>query len=224
MIILGQRKSLRQPIADQMYEILLLQFMSGERAAGESLNIGALSRELDVSQTPLREALARLEHTGLVEREALRGYRVAPAMTRAEVEQLCDARLLLEPRLAEDAARRRTDEFVGLLRAAANDFEQSAEVADIETEGFDRYWRSDDRFHMLIAAQSGNKFLETAYTALGGQIQRFRLFSKFGRTGVRGAAPEHLEIVEAIAAGDGAAAAEAMRSHVRGAARRLLAQ
>lgn len=101
-------RSTKQPIADRMYEVLLHQFMSGERAAGQSLNIGALSRELDVSQTPLREALARLEHTGLVQREALRGYRVAPVMTREEVEQLGEARVLLEPRLAYEAAQRTT--------------------------------------------------------------------------------------------------------------------
>ncbi|MGC5076873.1 GntR family transcriptional regulator [Agrococcus sp. DT81.2] len=205
-----------------MYDVLLQQFMSGARGPGESLNIGALSRELDVSQTPLREALARLEHTGLVEREALRGYRVAPMMTRIEVEQLEQARLLLEPKLAEQAAHRRTDEFLAALRATVDEFHQSAELADVETDGFNLYWRSDDRFHTLIAAQAGNRFLEMAYGALGGQIQRFRLFSKFGRTGARHAAPEHEAIFDAIADGDGAAAAEAMRAHVVGATVRLL--
>jgi DNA-binding GntR family transcriptional regulator len=212
----------RRPIADQMYDLLLQQFMSGDRAAGQSLNIGALSRELDVSQTPLREALARLEHTGLVEREALRGYRVAPMMTRTEVQQLREARLLLEPHLAEQAALRKTDEFLRTLKTTVDDFHRSADAADVETEGFDLYWRSDDRFHMAIAAQAGNPFLEMAYAALGGQIQRFRLFSKFGRTGARLAAPEHGAIFDAIASGDGQAAAEAMRSHVIGATRRLL--
>lgn len=212
----------KRPIADQMHDLLLQQFMSGARAAGQSLNIGALSRELDVSQTPLREALARLEHTGLVEREALRGYRVAPMMTRSEVQQLKEARLLLEPRLAEQAALRKTDEFVRTLQQTVDDFQRSASVADVETEGFDLYWRSDDRFHRAIAAQAGNHFLEMAYAALGGQIQRFRLFSKFGRTGARLAAPEHGAIFDAIIAGDGAAAAEAVRVHIIGATRRLL--
>ncbi|MGF2949688.1 GntR family transcriptional regulator [Microbacterium alcoholitolerans] len=212
----------RRPIADQMYDLLLQQFMSGDRAAGQSLNIGALSRELDVSQTPLREALARLEHTGLVEREALRGYRVAPMMTRTEVQQLMEARLLIEPELAEQAALRKTDAFLRTLKETVDDFHRSAEAADVETERFDLYWRSDDRFHMAIAAQAGNRFLEMAYAALGGQIQRFRLFSKFGRTGARLAAPEHTTIYDAIAAGDGAAAAEAMRAHVTGATQRLL--
>jgi DNA-binding GntR family transcriptional regulator len=205
-----------------MYAILLQQFMSGERTPGESLNIGALTRELNVSQTPLREALARLEHTGLVQREALRGYRVAPMMTRGEVEQLMEARLLLEPRLAEAAAANVTDEFLARLHETVVEFRDSADHADVEAEGFNTYWRSDDRFHMLIAAQAGNRFLELSYAALGGQIQRFRLFSKFGRTGASRAAPEHEAIYEAIAAGDGARAAETMRRHIVGATERLL--
>lgn len=212
----------KRPMADQMYDVLLQQFMSGQRGAGQSLNIGALTRELDVSQTPLREALARLEHTGLVEREALRGYRVAPMMTRLEVQQLMDARLLLEPKLAEEAALRKTDEFISALRKTVDDFHQSATLADVETERFDLYWRSDDRFHMLIAEQGGNPFLTKAYAALGGQIQRFRLFSKLGRTGARHAAPEHTAIFDAIVAGDGDGAAAAMRAHVIGATERLL--
>ncbi|MEV8253352.1 GntR family transcriptional regulator [Rhodoglobus sp. NPDC076762] len=219
---MAERKSARKPIADQMYDVLLHQFMSGERGAGESLNIGALSRELDVSQTPLREALARLEYTGLVQREALRGYRVAPMMTRAEVEQLKEARLVLEPRLAYHAALRVTPEFLAALRESLNEFEQSAGAADMETEGFDMYWRSDNQFHTLIAEQSGNQFLALAYAALSGQIQRFRLFSKFGRTGARQAAPEHSAIFDAIGAGDADSAAEAMRLHVLGATERLL--
>ncbi|MGP5220545.1 GntR family transcriptional regulator [Arthrobacter rhombi] len=214
----------KTPMADRMYDVLLQQFMSGVRGAGQSLNIDALTREFDVSQTPLREALARLEHTGLVEREALRGYRVAPMMTRLEVQQLAEARLLLEPKLAEYAALRVTDEFMSALRETIDDFHRSAALADVETEGFALYWRSDDRFHMLIAAQAGNPFLEKAYAALAGQIQRFRLFSKPGRTGARFAAPEHSAISDAIAAGDGIAAADAMRAHVVGATERLLAE
>ncbi|MFV0253270.1 MAG: GntR family transcriptional regulator [Beutenbergiaceae bacterium] len=212
----------RHPIADRMYSVLLHQFMSGERGPGESLNIGALSRELDVSQTPLREALARLEHTGLVERVALRGYRVAPIMTRDEIEQLREARLVLEPWLAREASARVTPEFQEQLAQTLEEFDRSAQDADTESEGFNLYWRSDDRFHTLIAEQSGNTFLALSYRALSGQIQRFRLFSKFGRTGARHAAPEHRAIFDAIVAGEPDRAARAMRAHIRGATDRLL--
>lgn len=49
---MSDRTTTKRPIADQMYDVLLQQFMSGARGPGQSLNIGALSRELDVSQTP----------------------------------------------------------------------------------------------------------------------------------------------------------------------------
>lgn len=212
----------RTPVADQMYEVLLGQFMDGIRGAGEPLNIGALSRELNVSPTPLREALARLEHTGLVHREALRGYRVAPMMSLTEVRQLRDARLLIEPHLAAEATARATDAFVAGLDETVRDFESSIDHADRETEGFRIYWRSDDRFHRMIAEHAGNPFLETAYSALAGQIQRFRLFSKLGRTGAKWAAPEHRAILDAIRAHDADGARERMREHIEGAAGRLL--
>jgi DNA-binding GntR family transcriptional regulator len=212
----------RMPVADQMYDVLLSQFMDGIRGAGEPLNIGALSRELDVSPTPLREALARLEHTGLVHREALRGYRVAPMMSLTEVRQLRDARLLLEPYLVASATTGATDAFVEALEATVRDFESSIDHADRETEGFRIYWRSDDRFHRLIAEHAGNPFLENAYTTLAGQIQRFRLFSKLGRTGAKWAAPEHRAILDAIRARDADLAMERMREHIDASAGRLL--
>jgi len=102
-------------LADTVYNVLLDQFMDGSRAAGESLNIAELSVELKVSQTPIREALARLENTGLVDREALRGYRVAPGLSEAEIDRLTDARLVIEPVLAALAATRATPEFLGGL-------------------------------------------------------------------------------------------------------------
>jgi len=212
----------RTPVADQMYEVLLGQFMDGIRGAGEPLNIGALSRELNVSPTPLREALARLEHTGLVHREALRGYRVAPMMSLSEVRQLRDARLLIEPHLVAEATTRATDAFIDALDETVRDFESSIDHADRETEGFRIYWRSDDRFHRLIAEHAGNPFLENAYAALAGQIQRFRLFSKLGRTGAKWAAPEHRSILDAMRDRDVDGARERMREHIEGAAGRLL--
>lgn len=198
-----------------MYEALLGRFMDGVHGAGESLNIGALSRELNVSQTPLREALARLEHTGLVHREAMKGYRVAPMMTKREISKLMEARLVLEPAMTHEAGLRTTPEFLDELRVTVEDLARSADLADTETENFRLYWRSDDRFHVLIAEHCDNPFLETAYRALGGQIQRFRLFSKLGHTGATFAATEHRAVYEALAARDPERAAELMRVHIR---------
>jgi len=211
----------RAPLADSLYEILRDQFINGTRAAGEPLNIAILSRELDVSQTPIREALARLEATGLVQREALRGYRVAPLFSEEDLVSLRDARLVLEPALTRAAAARVTPEFLGaLLETMETLDETSRSAADSRT--FPRYRSADERFHMAIARQSGNPFLASAYAALGGQVQRFRLFAELGSSDAGDAAEEHRRIYEALQGHDVDLAAERMSEHVTNAGARAL--
>ncbi|MFC5947503.1 GntR family transcriptional regulator [Pseudonocardia lutea] len=205
-----------------MYEVLLTQLMDGTRKPGEPLNIGALGRELEVSQTPLREALARLEHSGLVQREALRGYFVAPAFTHREMTKLAAARELIEPAIAAESALRRTPEFLAELAVTIQELADSAETADTDSEGFRLYWTSDARFHTLIAAQADNPFLESAFQALSGPVQRFRLFMKAGHAHAERAAAEHQRILDALAQGDPIAASAEMLSHVRAASERAL--
>ncbi|PSM40372.1 GntR family transcriptional regulator [Streptomyces dioscori] len=205
-----------------MYEVLLTQLMDGRRKPGEPLNIGALSRELEVSQTPLREALARLEHSGLVQREALRGYFVAPVFTKREMTKLAAARELIEPAIAAESALRRTPEFLADLAVTIDELSRSGVSADTDSDAFRLYWTSDARFHNLIAAQADNLFLEGAFHALSGHVQRFRLFMKAGHAYAGQAADEHQGILDALASGDPSAAAEAMLSHVRAASERAL--
>ncbi|WP_236797073.1 GntR family transcriptional regulator [Amycolatopsis sp. GM8] len=210
------------PLADRMYDVLLTQLMDGTRKPGEPLNIGALSRELEVSQTPLREALARLEHSGLVQREALRGYFVAPTFTKREMTKLAAARELIEPAIAAESALRRTPEFLAELALTIDELAESATSADTDADAFRLYWTSDARFHSLIAAQADNPFLESAFQALSGPVQRFRLFMKAGHAHAGQAAAEHQRILDALASGDPTTASKEMLSHVRASAERAL--
>lgn len=213
--------SKRVPVADRVYQILLKQFMDGSRAAGESLNIAALCRDLRVSQTPIREALARLEHTGLVRREALKGYRIAPLFTESDLRALKDARLVLEPALARAAAHRVTADFLRSLLRTVETLDEVARSSS-DSRSFPTYWSADERFHRLIAEQSGNPFLATAYVALGGQVQRFRLFAALGSSDASYAAVEHRRIYEALSDNDADRVAERMREHVSNAGARAL--
>lgn len=210
----------RQLLADQMYDVLFGQFMDGTRVAGEPLNIGALSRELNVSQTPLREALARLEHTGLVRREALKGYHVAPLFEEGELVKLMEARLVIEPALAYEAARRTTPEFLEELLGTVEELQRISQSPG--SESFRAYWAIDEKFHSLISRQSDNSFLATAYSSLGGQVQRFRLFAELGTFSAEQAAKEHREIYSALAAGEHELAADRMRQHVENSKARSL--
>ncbi|TFD07434.1 MULTISPECIES: GntR family transcriptional regulator [unclassified Cryobacterium] len=206
--------------ADKVYALLFGQLMNGTFDPGAALNIPTLSREFEVSQTPIREALARLEHTGLVHREALRGYFVAPLFSEVELDKLMEARLVLEPALALEAGRRVTPEFLAKLLVPIDDLLRLSESQVVRS--FREYWSADEDFHSLIAEQSANPFLEGAYRSLGGQVQRFRLFVKLGSADARFAAAEHRQIYDAFVARSPEAAADLMRHHIESARLRAL--
>src|SRR3954451_3020738 len=198
-------------LADAVYQSLMTSFVEGHLTAGESLNIDAIARELDISQTPIREALARLESTGLVVREALRGYRVALLFSAGELAELMEARLAIEPELARLAGAAPAADLVEELRSSNASLARYGQDAG---ESLASYWQADERFHRLIAEGAHNRFLLAAYSALGGHVQRFRLFGGLGVRDADAAVREHQEIIDAIAAGDADASFRAMQHHV----------
>lgn len=210
-------------VVDDVHDQLLRLIIDGHLPADSPLSIDALAREFGVSSSPVREALTRLESTGLVQRLALRGYRVAPALTADELADLIDARLLLEPAVAAAAALRPArDGLVDKLEASV--VALAAAPHGEEFDSFRAYYDADREFHRAIVAGTHNRFLVHAYDALGSHVQRFRLFSGRGVTDAETTVAEHRAIARAISAGDADAASQAMRTHLVGVRTRALAE
>lgn len=203
----------RQVLADHVYEELLVSLMDGRLEPGAVVSIDGTARELDVSPTPVREALARLEHTGMVRRVALKGYRVAPVFTQDDFAELMEARLAIEPVNARLACARLTPEHLAQLERAVSDLKSAPRGPSFAE--YRAYLEADERFHRLIAEYTGNQFMVAAYAALGGQVQRFRLFGGGGITDAEHAIAEHQSVLDAFASGDPEKAALAMADHVR---------
>ncbi len=202
----------RAALSDSVSAALRARIVDGSYGPGEPVRIDVVARELEVSQTPVREALARLEATGLVVREALRGYRVAPLQSDEQIDDLIQIRLAIEP-LA--AARTAAVADPAVLEALAETIRQLGEVpTDLGREATAAYWQWDERFHELLAEGSGNDYLLSAYRALGGHVQRFRLMGDSGVTDAVDAAREHAAILEAVVSGDADRAGAAMRAHI----------
>ncbi|MFJ6538601.1 GntR family transcriptional regulator [Paenarthrobacter sp. NPDC091711] len=202
----------RQVLADHVYEALLEWLMDGRLEPGAAVSIDGMARELDVSPTPVREALARLEHTGMVRRVALKGYRVAPVFTREDFAELMEARLSIEPVNARLACTRMTPDGLDALKQAVEDLKTAPRGGSFAE--YRSYLEADERFHQLIAAQANNQFLLAAYNTLGGQIQRFRLFGGVGITDAEQAIAEHEAVLNAMTSGDPERAAAMMVDHV----------
>ncbi|WP_427133594.1 GntR family transcriptional regulator [Pseudarthrobacter sp. S9] len=203
----------RQVLADHVYEALLASLMDGRLEPGTAVSIDGTARELDVSPTPVREALARLEHTGMVRRVALKGYRVAPVFSGEDFAELMEARLAIEPVNARLACARLTPEHLAELAQAVSDLREAPRGPSFAE--YKDYLEADERFHRLIAEQTGNQFMVAAYAALGGQVQRFRLFGGVGITDAENAIAEHQSVLDAFSSGDPEKAAAAMAEHVQ---------
>jgi DNA-binding GntR family transcriptional regulator len=203
----------REVLADHVYAELLASLMDGRLAPGAVVSIDGTARELDVSPTPVREALARLEHTGMVRRVALKGYRVAPVFTQEDFAELMEARLAIEPVNARLACERINQGGLAELEQAVEDLKSAPRGPSFAE--FKDYLEADERFHQLIARQTGNQFMEAAYAALGGQVQRFRLFGGVGITDADHAIAEHQAVLDAVSTGDPDKAAAAMADHIR---------
>lgn len=210
-------------VVDDVYDQLVVLIVDGHVAPEDALSIDALAREFGVSTSPVREALARLESTGLIRRVAMRGYRVAPALQAEELRELMEARLLIEPGAAERAATAdRHDDTVAALDQAVVDLAHAPRGSSFAS--FRDYYEADRRFHHAVVEGTGNRFLLQSYEALGGQFQRFRLFSGRGVTDADATIAEHGAIRDAIAAGDAVAAAAAMTAHLHGVTTRSLSE
>jgi DNA-binding GntR family transcriptional regulator len=200
------RTGRRMTLADEVHENIRFRIVDHHLAAGARLNIDALAGELGVSATPVREALARLASEGLTSYEPLVGYRVEPPLDADAFDQLMEARMVLEPPIAELAATRRTDGDI----AALGDWRRKQ---DRGNAGLDRVRiAADVEFHQLVARCAHNAFLATALEDLRAHLHIYRLHNPVDSA--EDTNVEHWAIRDAIVVGDGDSAADAMRKHL----------
>ena len=203
------RMPVRSMLSDEVYDVLREGLLSGRIEPGARLNLDRLARQLHVSNTPVRQALARLVSDGLVIQTPYRGFSAAELLDEQRVRQIYEFRLILEPGAARLAATRRSAEDSEALIALTDPGEVDAMIADGHSHGLaDR----DGVFHQRIAASTGNHVLHEHLEQVLTRMPTSGLYSH-GST-VKLAWEEHRAIAAAIEAGDDEAAAHAMKAHL----------
>jgi DNA-binding GntR family transcriptional regulator len=210
----------RQVLADGVYEQIRILIMNHGIAPGDRVNIDEIARELAVSGTPVREALARLESEELVSRLPLRGYRVTELLTLREVDDLYSLRLMLEPPSAATAASAMTDERAQALQEELETCPDAP--AGVNYEAYKALTAHDTRLHEMILRFAGNAAVEQAFARTHCHLHCFRLLYNrpFGEQTII----EHREIVAAVISGKPGAAKKAMTGHLETARDRLLSR
>ncbi len=205
-------------LADEAYEAIFAQLMGLRIAPGSRITVDNLARELNVSQTPIREALGRLEGEGLVIKTHLIGYSAAPQITRRRFDELYDLRLLLEPAAAQRAARSMDAGKLSVLKEVAG--VMSRRQSGDERVRYSAFARQDAIFHDRILEFAGNELIRKTLANLHTHFHIFRLM--FHSRVTEEALDEHEALLGAFAAGDGKAAKRAMSDHIERSRDRLI--
>ena len=229
----------RSVLADGTYDSIRAMIVDHVISPGEHVGIDELARELGVSQTPVREALARLESDGLVSKIPLRGYEATALLSVQQFDDLFQFRGIIEPWAAAEAARRGTRRELEALDAELRRAEGISHSGAAST--YAEFVEHDTRFHTLVARASGSRYVEDAFIHTHCHMHLLRVFR--ASEAIRGegtafvhdmfeeyysgerrtlALAEHGEIASAIARGDGAGARDLMLGHIESSRQRFI--
>lgn len=197
-------------LADQVFEHLENDILSGKYQRGEVLTESKLCAELGVSRTPIREALRRLEQEHIIE-ESGKGS-VVIGINENDLKDIFMIREKLECLVASLAAENRTDEQLIELREALELQEFYLTKQDAEHIKF-----MDNRFHSTLYKLSGSMVFYDTLIPLHKKIQKYRRASVESKSRAVASVKEHRMIFEAILSGDSKKAAEFAKQHVENA-------
>ena len=156
-------------IADQIFEKLERDILSGKYPQGEILSELRLSGELGVSRTPIREAIRKLELEGLVLMIPRRGAEVA-RISEKSLKDVLEVRRSLEELAIELACQRMTEEDMQALEEAQKAFKAAIDQGDAM-----KIAETDEAYHDVIYHSTRNKRLVQILNNLREQMYRFRL-------------------------------------------------
>lgn len=205
-------------LTDQAVDAVREAIQAGELRPGELYSVYQLAERLQISRTPVREALLRLAEARMIQFERNRGFRVLRRDAR-EIAEIFQLRLFLEVPAAQTAAGRADEPLLAALRAELGEMRTAA--ADHEEA---RFMSHDRRFHDLVLAGAGNDMLVGIVRGLRESLTTLGATTVDTSRSLRDVADEHQPILDALAARSPERAGAAVRSHLAHTARLLLAQ
>ena len=212
------KKTVLKSIRDQIYEAIQQSIVNNSYKPGEELQIDRLAEEFGVSTTPIREALIRLESSGLVQLIPNKGARVT-AFQEEDIRDTWEIRKLLEPYAAGQTVEQDVTREIQELNEAFDMLERGSQDGDL-------YIQSDIRLHELLYSHLSNELLKETLHNILQRSMRMRYYaedvSKMHDQVVREVITEHKQILQALTAGDREKTVEAVRRHVENGERRAL--
>lgn len=183
-------------LADQVYCAVRAQILEGRIAPGEFIRENDLNEAMEVSRTPIREALGRLASEGFLEKLPHRGFRVPeePIKDLLELYPIIASLDLLAGRLA---LPRLTPEDITQLKRLNEQLRAARDSQDVQA-----LIALNNQFHRLFGKRSGNQWLGRLLSDLRSQLTRLeRWYYSHGDLASQSVS-QHDEIIHAIENGD----------------------
>ena len=198
------RAALHEQVAQRLRQMLV----ESRIPPGAKLNERELCEALNVSRTPLREAIKMLAAEGLVELVPNRGA-IAIALTEADVVNTFEVMAGLESQSGELAAERITDEELAEIRALHFEMMAAYTRGDLSA-----YYSLNARIHRAINAAAKNPVLTATYNQVNARLQALRFRSNQDGAKWKRAVGEHEKMIEALSTRDPAAMREVLLTHL----------
>jgi len=196
-------------MSDVAYDRICDAIVTGQLPPGSKVRDSDLADQLGLSRTPVREALARLVDTGLIEAKPAAFTRVTP-LHRADVESTLAVLEVLDQLAVKTGVPNLTAETIAVMRTANDDLAHA-----IRADNIGAALAADDILHGVIVDAADNPLLKRLIQQIHPQIHRIyhRKFSSL--RGWQDAIEHHDNLIRLCAAGDGDAAAEISSQHRR---------
>ena len=205
-------------VSTDVLTILKDRIIRRELKPGERIYVNKLIEEFKVSQTPIKEALYKLEGMGLVEIKSKMGVYVTQ-LSKQDIIEILDVRIALES-LAVDKIPGISSHLTQKLKENLQEFKETIESRDFVLNN-----EVDEKFHQLIVGASHNRKLAKIYEGLHSHMGIERLFYEDEDKALKElyiTLNEHTAIVEAFSKKDRERIKEKIRNHLENVKKRIL--
>ena len=201
-------KSERRRLADEVYGQLMTAILSGEIGPDDRLVQERLAVEMEISRTPVREALMRLEQEGVLASSPRGGF-VLHRISDGEIHELYQARVAVEAQAAR-------------ILAAQNDPQKNAELRttisreeNITTPSVQAYFNANRAIHRRFVELAENRYLLEMFDNIWNRGIAFRLFAAIEKVDLSNSLGAHMALADAIETGDRSVALEVITQHIQ---------
>lgn len=208
----------------EAYQSLRNEILNNKYLPGEALREEELCLQMNITRTPLRLALRRLEQEQLVTNEPFCGCRIREVTTE-ELEPLFDIREVMEGLAARYVAARNNAQDIAVLRHIAENCDKAQ-----KDQQWLSYFEHDKTFHRKLIEQAGNFKLTEIMEVYDFQLRTFSLHHRYLLHVVKELSARaqefrrnHRDLVDALESGNAALAEEKFRHHVRGSKEMIMA-